>query len=798
VSPGLRLPLLLLLFLPCGTSARADESALKDLAERVGKLDSRVFTDPEDAKRAGQMIVRDQCARRDEINRRSTEAWKQIHTREEWEAFRDGRIKALPPGPYRLIPQVKADAKAAVFVAKTIEGDGYRIRNIIFEGVPGSGIFVTANLYGPAKPGSSVPGIIICHSHHAPKHEGELQDMGVTWAKLGCYVLVMDQLGHGERRVHPFVDAKSYPQSFRVGRQDYYFRYNLGLQLASQGDSLMGWMVREVRRAIDVLLDQPGIDASKIIVLGSVAGGGDPAAVTAAQDERIEAAVVFNFGGPQPETRYPLPENAEATFNYMGGGSWESTRNLEKSGSKGFLPWVIVGSIASRRLVYAHEFSWDREHDPVWKRLERIYELYGARDNLAAIHGRGLLSGKPPEATHCTNIGPEHRKALYPILKKWFDLPIPEVESRERRSAEELACWTPEMVRKLQPESVHDCWRHFFADPKDKDSPTAKDLTPERRQTLLREWSIRLQHPAQLPPAEVESTKVDDSGPFLRIERIVLHVEREIRVPVLLLLPPQSAERGRFPIVVGVAQEGNARFLKGRSEAIARLLSAGVAVCLPDLRGVGETSPGLGRDRASIATTISSTEQMLGGSILASQLLDLRLVLGYLGGRCDLDGKRIAIWGEGFARPNPHDQNLAVPLDVEQPHQAEPLGGILAALAPAFHSDVAAVVVRGGLVSYRSLLDSPFCCVPHDAVVFLGKEIDLPLAYAARSPRPLRIEGLVDGLNRRVADKTLQQLLSPVRDSYARLKAEDRLQMSEAIAPDVELAEWFLKYLNEK
>jgi len=47
-------------------------------------------------------------------------------------------------------------------------------------------------------------------------------------------------------------------------------------------------------------------------------------AVTAALDERIDCAVPFNFGGPQPETRYPLPEDAETWFNYAGGGSWES------------------------------------------------------------------------------------------------------------------------------------------------------------------------------------------------------------------------------------------------------------------------------------------------------------------------------------------------------------------------------------------------------------------------------------------------------------------------------------------
>ena len=103
-----------------------------------------------------------------------------------------------------------------------------------------------------------MPGILLCHSHHNPKTQGELQDMGMTWARLGCLVLVMDQLGHGERRQHPFVSAQDYSGQFPVGRQDYHFRYNTGIQLHLIGDSLMGWMAWDLWRGVDLLLVPPG------------------------------------------------------------------------------------------------------------------------------------------------------------------------------------------------------------------------------------------------------------------------------------------------------------------------------------------------------------------------------------------------------------------------------------------------------------------------------------------------------------------------------------------------------------
>ena len=118
------------------------------------------------------------------------------------------------------------------------------------------------------------------------------------------------------------------------------------MQLSLIGDSLTGWMAWDMMRGLDLLLARPGVDREKVILLGAVAGGGDPAAVVAALDSRVTAVVPFNFGGPQPETTYPLPTDPEKRFNYVGGGSWESTRNLRLSAHDGFLPWVIVGAVA--------------------------------------------------------------------------------------------------------------------------------------------------------------------------------------------------------------------------------------------------------------------------------------------------------------------------------------------------------------------------------------------------------------------------------------------------------------------
>src|SRR5262249_25229620 len=143
-------------------------------------------------------------------------------------------------------------------------------------------------------------------------------------------------------------------------------------------------------------------------------------------------------------------------------------------------------------------------------------------------------------------------------------------------------------------------------------------------------------------------------------------------------------------------------------------------------------------------------------------------VLGYLRGRKELDAKRLLLWGDSFAEANAGDARLAVPLDADKlPHQAEPLGGLLALFGALFEDDVKAACVRGGLAPFAFLLQGQFLWVPHDAVVPGALTAgDLADVAAALAPRPLLLDGLVDGLNRRVSAEPVRQSFEPARTAY--------------------------------
>ncbi len=671
-------------------------------------------------------MAADMRQRMQAANLRESKAFAAIATKQQWEKYRHERIQALRASLGTFPPAPK---DVPVAITRELAGENFVIRNIVYQSRPG--FWVTANLYLPAKPPAKMPGILIAHAHHTAKTHGELQDMGMTWARTGCAVLVIDQIGYGERREHEFNSEKDYPKPYRASRQDYYFRYNSNLQLSAIGDSLMGWMVWDLMRGIDVLLKQPNIDKDRIILLGSVAGGGDPAGVTAALDERVACVVPFNFGGWQPESN--ARENPDRDNPWFGDGYWESTRGLRNGARDGFAHFVIVGSVAPRKVIYAHEFAWDANADPAWPRLQKIFSFYDAKKNIVPVHGKGSVRGPGgPDNTHCTHIGAMHRKEIHPALQEWFGIAIPEEYSNRRPSAD-LMCWTDEARKALQPKTLRELVATIGKER--RTAALAHDAKPT--------WAKLLGTIEPIAKPEVTEGKTEAVAGG-RLARFALEADPGIMVPLFVITPTNA--KAKAPAVVMVAQHGKAAFLKERGEAIELLLKAGVVVCLVDVRGTGETKPGTSADRGSSRTSVSQTNLILGQPVLGSQLRDLRTVIRWLQGRDAIDGKRLAVWGDSFAAVNNADTRIAVPHDAEQPAVSEPGGANLALLTALFEPDIIAVYARGGLRVGETFATEPYLFAPHDAVI-PGPVQVAELAPVLGKSRAIVYEGEVDAQN---------------------------------------------------
>lgn len=653
--------------------------------------------------------------------------WDKVNTRADWERFRDTRIKPFKAS----LGEFPAKVPLKIEVTREFPGDGYRRQNLVYQSQPG--LWVTANLYLPAKPVAKMPGFVIIHSHHRPRTQGELQDMGMLWARAGAAVLIPDQMGAGERlQNHPW------------NREAYHSRYIMGTQLHLAGESLIKWMVWDTMRGVDLLLERKDVDPGRIILLGAVAGGGDPAAVMAAVDPRITAVVPYNFGESTPESPRFMPEKNRWPLELAdpGWGSWETTRNLRGSIAGQYLPWLICASVAPRKFVYAFEMGWNVEDLPAWKRYRKVYSLYDALDNLDESHGFGPFPG-PGE---CTNIGSAQRSSLYPELQRWFGIAPPAKEPEERRPESELQALTPVLAEKLKMREVHDMAMDI-AKTRLAKARSAMNALPaaERLEWLRSRWREKLGDIEPMGSPKVASvwkrTVLGVEG-----EGLALTTEPGITVPMVVLRPATSSK-----VAVIVSQGGKDRILAHRRAEIEALLKAGIAVCLPDVRGTGETAPDGRRSPQSMG--LSGTEQMLGGTLAGAQLKDLRTVIQYLAARSD--SSQLAVWGDSHVPVNPSrlllDELPNWQMGPQIQNQAEPLGGLLAALSALYESKVQAVAIHRGLVSYLSVLNDRFAYVPADAMIPGILEVgDLDDIYASLVPRPVLLSELVDGRNRMV------------------------------------------------
>ncbi len=750
-----------------------------EVPSKLIALKSTVLNAEESATAAG-MLQADLQTRVRTFAERDSAEFAKIQTSAEWEKFRDQRLAALKKsiGALALSPEILqsgAPGGAGFEVTGTIAGDGYRVENLLIAGRPG--LPITANLYAPAEAGTAMPGILVVSSHHNPKWQGELQDMGMLWARSGCVVIVIDNLGYGERG-----------QQFYGGREDYRWRYHTGMQLYTAGENLMAWMAADQRRALDVLTSRAGVDPKRIVVMGSVAGGGDIAALLAATDSRVTCAIPFNTGGAGT---HPAAAGQTEWVDPIGGGDWDAVRCLRNKGRDGFTNWLIAAANAPRYTIYAREFEWQPAGDEGYARLGRVFGLFGAAEHLTAVHGFGdeRIAGKPHSA--CNNIGPHQRKEIFPVLKNWLSMPLP-TEFQHRLSTQQLTCLTPEARTHWRVRPLNELLAEAGAQKLAAARAALAALPADKRKEQLRRiWAEKLGNVTPAVAPELKRSEVVSSDAFAA-EKLLLVVEPGISIPSLLLKPKAAAADAKLPVVLAVAQGGKDLFLCKRAQEVSDLLARNVAVCLVDVRGSGETSPGGDRYWYSSAVDTASVELMLGQTILGSKVRDLRSVLAYLRTRADIDAKRVAVWGESFAPVN-------APTFVDPPMktdnsalQAEPLGATAALLLALYEDDVKAVIARGGLTGYASLFDGPACNIVSDMIVPEVLETgDLSTLAATLAPLPLKLEASVDGRNRLARQPRLDRDFTPAREAY---KAQpDALTISPEVSD--ETADWMSKML---
>jgi len=330
--------------------------AAADGAESESPLrQGKVFSEPEAAERLKAMAEAIPDA----------DAWKKRAAQIKANILRGAKLEQLP-APCPLNPIVHSHR----------ELDGYCVANVALEALPD--FFVTGNLYTPANPPASMPGILVAHGHleNGRRHEST-QKLAASLARMGATVFTWDMLGFGESTLC----EHKHPQALRI-----------------QTYSSM--------RALDFLLSQPGVDADRLAITGA-SGGGTQSFLLAAVDDRIDVSApvvqvsAHFYGGCICESGMPI---------HVGDGI--ETNNVE-----------IAASFAPKpQLIVSDGGDWTANTPAVeFPYIRRIYDFLGAGQNVENAHF----------ADEGHDYGPSKRKAVYNFFAKQLKLDPTKISNGE-------------------------------------------------------------------------------------------------------------------------------------------------------------------------------------------------------------------------------------------------------------------------------------------------------------------------------------------------------------------------------
>jgi hypothetical protein len=161
-----------------------------------------------------------------------------------------------------------------------------------------------------------------------------------------------------------------------------------------------------------------------------------------------------------------------------------------------------------------------------------------------------------------------------------------------------------------------------------------------------------------------------------------------------------------------------------------------------DIRGIGDLSPEFGRGSPNQARSHQTEEDyawaslILGRPLLGQRASDIMALAAGLGKHPALSGQRVVVAARG---------KLTVP----------------AMFAAALDKNIGELYLAGGLVSFRSIVDTEdYDCSFANFVPNLLRHTDLPDVAASLAPRPVTLAGTVDASGSAMASAAVRGIYS--------------------------------------
>jgi cephalosporin-C deacetylase-like acetyl esterase len=597
-------------------------------------------------------------------------------------------------------------------VVGTLKRDGYRVEKVVYQSRPGH--HVTANLYVPDGPGP-FPGVVMPVGHSQNGKAAEYMQRGaILLVKNGFVALVYDPIGQGERV--QLLDKLGQPAM--KGSTSEHTMTGVGALLG--GRCTASYRVWDGIRSIDYLASRPEVDAKRIGCTGC-SGGGTLTSYLMALDDRVAAAA--------PSCYLTSLERLFATI-----GPQDGEQNIPGQVAFGLdhADYVFLRApkptliCAATRDFFDIQGTW-----ATFREAKRVYGLMGFPERVDLM-----------ESDSGHGYPRSHREAVVRFFNRWLRNvtdPVTEGDFPIEKDGDLWCTRTGQVLEDLKGRSVFDLNAALAADLAKKRA--AKGLKPDE----LRAEVVRLIGVKGDPaPAKVTGHAATAQDGYT--VHAVTHTPADgVPLPALVYSPAKPAP-GVLPVVY-VHDRGKA----AAAEAAAALAKAGRRVVAVDLRGYGETAPGVAPVGRPNPFGVEYKELFLAmhlnRPLLGRRVSDLRTVVGAV------DGKGVEVVGVGAAAP-------------------------VALHAAALDDRIKAVTVEAGVLSWDLVARTPVSdnqlanVVPGALAVY-----DLPDLAAAVAPRPLTVVGPADATGKPAGKVAVEAAYEPVRAAYGRAKAADQFRV---------------------
>jgi len=570
-------------------------------------------------------------------------------------------------------------------VTGAFERPGYRVEKIVYESLPR--FHVPANLYVPTTGRPPYPGVLFQMGHSLNgKAADTYQRCCQALARLGYLVLAFDPMGQGERTYYP----DSSGRRTRLGSADDEHTVP-GRQMLLNGYTSTRMQTWDAVRSLDYLAAHPLVDPKRLASTGQ-SGGGTLTMMLAAVDDRLACAAV-SMGNTE--------NFACAGFNPPGSTD-DAEQNFIGGADAGFDRWDLLYTLAPKPLligVSAKDFfgtyspSYISNGWEEYQKLQRVYSVLGAADKLDWY-----------ESPLPHGLAYDSRLQIYNWFARWL--------KGEAQPITEEPPVSPEPDEVLDVAPSGNVVRSFGGY-----TPFAwnKEQLPRRavqdiwlRPSLEARFTVLGRVPSRA--AEIEAVEVAS--------------DEKVWVPAWLFLPKK--EDASKPILVLIEPAGrNARWREG--ELYQELAARGITVCVPDVRGIGDLTPEVGRGAPRYTRPHNDEEHwawaslMLGRPLVTQRVRDLLAVCAALRARA---ARKLILAAQGKMT-------------------------VLATFAASLDPRIDALYLSGGLVSYRSIVETEAYSHPF-ANFYLSALAgdDLPQRLVKLAPRPVTLAGPVGAAGR--------------------------------------------------